>query len=329
MASNHPATEEIISKVVTESQVKNKGEKEEFLESNLSGRVLFADEIKEISNNLTEMQDIFVNNLRTVLSTIYTGSADLNIIWESPDCYVIGDKESILMSGLESHTDFEITDVILDVHSITANKKLNTHPDRNVSQGQPWVISKPANWSKSEWTIDTYLTTLVKAGLSPTQALDYWMVEWREKHIPHWANIRGTSSQAIRENIKKAEEKIESYDSSESYSPEEYFERTYHGKIIDESTTEVTVDGGYLPPRRDLFCHSRSGRLTWGYSGAGPTQLAVAILSDVLDENKITHDMAISFRDHLNKQISENDEWKYSEQKVYEWYDEFDSSESE
>jgi hypothetical protein len=43
--------------------------------------------------------------------------------------------------------------------------------------------------------------------------------------------------------------------------------------------TEVTVDGMPLDPRVDLRAMSEVG-FEWGYNGAGPMQLALAILAD-------------------------------------------------
>jgi hypothetical protein len=41
----------------------------------------------------------------------------------------------------------------------------------------------------------------------------------------------------------------------------------------------VTVDGKNLPPRHDLKLLSKAG-FEWTYEGAGPAQLALAILAD-------------------------------------------------
>jgi hypothetical protein len=41
----------------------------------------------------------------------------------------------------------------------------------------------------------------------------------------------------------------------------------------------VTVDGQPLPPRHDLKLLSKAG-FEWTYEGAGPAQLALAILAD-------------------------------------------------
>ncbi len=47
----------------------------------------------------------------------------------------------------------------------------------------------------------------------------------------------------------------------------------------------VTVDGRLLPPRHDLRRLSRAG-FEWTYEGAGPAQLALALLADHLGDDR-------------------------------------------
>jgi hypothetical protein len=47
----------------------------------------------------------------------------------------------------------------------------------------------------------------------------------------------------------------------------------------------VTVDGRRLPPRHDLKLLSKSG-FEWTYEGAGPAQLALALLADHLGDDR-------------------------------------------
>jgi hypothetical protein len=47
----------------------------------------------------------------------------------------------------------------------------------------------------------------------------------------------------------------------------------------------VTVDGRPLPPRHDLKLLSRAG-FEWTYEGAGPAQLALALLADHLGDDR-------------------------------------------
>jgi hypothetical protein len=54
--------------------------------------------------------------------------------------------------------------------------------------------------------------------------------------------------------------------------------KIYHGQRTPQGT-DVTVDGKPLDPRVDLRAMSKVG-FEWGYSGAGPMQLALAILAD-------------------------------------------------
>jgi hypothetical protein len=48
----------------------------------------------------------------------------------------------------------------------------------------------------------------------------------------------------------------------------------------------VTVDGGPLPPRLDLRKLSPAG-FEWTYEGAGPLQLALAILADHFGDDEV------------------------------------------
>ena len=47
----------------------------------------------------------------------------------------------------------------------------------------------------------------------------------------------------------------------------------------------VTVDGKPLPPRYDLKVVSKAG-FEWTYEGAGPAQLALALLADHLGDDR-------------------------------------------
>jgi hypothetical protein len=48
----------------------------------------------------------------------------------------------------------------------------------------------------------------------------------------------------------------------------------------------VTVDGRPLPPRHDLKLLSKAG-FEWTYEGAGPAQLALALLADHLGDDQM------------------------------------------
>ena len=59
--------------------------------------------------------------------------------------------------------------------------------------------------------------------------------------------------------------------------------KTYEGwRSLDGAL--VTVDGKPLPPRYDLRTLSKSG-FEWTYEGAGPAQLALALLADHLSDD--------------------------------------------
>ena len=59
-------------------------------------------------------------------------------------------------------------------------------------------------------------------------------------------------------------------------------DKQYQGRREGHTVT-VTVDGRPLNPRFDLWNHSPTG-FEWGYGGSGPTQLALALLADCLND---------------------------------------------
>lgn len=323
MPSNQPAPENIISQVVVKSETTSKDKREKYLHTDLSGRVIFGEDIMSAVEKLEEIQQIFESNLRTVISSIYTGDSDIEIFWQSQDYYIISDRENLLLRGLKAEID--VPDVVLEIHNQTANKVLQTYPDIRIDDGQAWTILKPKLWSECELTIDTFFTTLISAGLSPTQALDYWMIKIQDKHLPQWAETRGISPQAIRDNLNKATEVYAEFGGSTFFEPKEYFERIYTGYKSDDGDVTVTVNGGYLPPRRYEYTQSKTGSYNWGYNGAGPTQLAYAILADALGQTSISHAKVTSFRDKINADIGQSNRWKFSQKQILEWSKKYSS----
>src|SRR5258708_34841672 len=86
-------------------------------------------------------------------------------------------------------------------------------------------------------------------------------------------------------------EPVEGYRSKSRFvHPERRAMKIYEGaRSLDGAI--VTVDGKKLPPRLDLRTFSKAG-FEWTYEGAGPAQLALALLADHLgdDQAALAHD---------------------------------------
>lgn len=52
------------------------------------------------------------------------------------------------------------------------------------------------------------LKSFMAAGMSPAEALDYWIVEYRQYSQAEWADIRDRSQQAISKNLNGARQKL-------------------------------------------------------------------------------------------------------------------------
>ena len=73
--------------------------------------------------------------------------------------------------------------------------------------------------------------------------------------------------------------------------------KTYEGRR-EGYVAEVTVNGYPLNPRLDLWNHSPTG-FEWGYGGSGPAQLALALLSDHLDDD----DQALELHHEFKREV--------------------------
>ena len=61
-------------------------------------------------------------------------------------------------------------------------------------------------------------------------------------------------------------------------------------------TIVVTVDDAPLDPRLDLWPHSPTG-FEWGYGGAGPSQLALALVADCCQDEKFAVEIHQEFKE--------------------------------
>lgn len=283
---------------------------------------------------LSNVQRIFQQNFRTVLSSIYTDGISTEIILNTPQYVIFAEGGTAIQSALKEELDGEkrLTEefdmlsrwsLVTACHENYAKRQIKNHPAAELEQDNRtlYIISKERRWEEAEWTVQTLLTTLVRSGLSPTQALDYWMVKYRNVHPPNWARHRGTSSDTVRQNVNRAEKHLNQ--NLENQEHETYFSREYRGKKSDQET-RVTVDGGPLPPRRDITADSRNGDMSWGYRGAGPRQLAVALLADALRQDEIEGGKISEFVKYINREVDNSTEWTLTEEQIKKWSSDYD-----
>lgn len=282
------------------------------------------DELQVVNTDLKDTQKTLQANLKYILGCTITGSDDIHLLWQSSSYVIFDDRDGILTEGLSDNIDFECDlSLIHKLHSRMANKIFRSFTEKPPREGDTWIINVPQHWAHATQSMETLLTELIKKGISPTQALDYWMVKIQNKTIPNWATEREKSTQTIRKNIEKATERINKDISSLEFDADHYFKSVYDGRYTTENRRIVSVNGHHLDPRTDLYDYSSSGSLSWGYRGAGPTQLAAAMLCDVIGANQVNHDMVLSFRKFCNKKMGESDQWRIVEDEIRKWHKEY------
>lgn len=274
---------------------------------------------------LTEIQTTLQENLRAIVGDAYSGTTPtgITVVCESPGYYIFGDDEQILQDALAIECGFsDAMTHIGAMHRRTASQYLNTYPDKELDTEDAWVVRKCRSWYDAQWAIDKLFTHLIGRGLSPTQALDYWMVSILNNRSIEWAQIRGTTAQTIRHSVRTAKENLSTTTDSAPELTNSPFQRTYRGHT-DDGETEVTVDGNSLYSRVDIKEYAASRKLTWGYRGGGTYQLAVALLADALGTDEIPFAALDDFVGFLNAELA--DEWTLTAEQIQAWvYDNTD-----
>jgi hypothetical protein len=83
--------------------------------------------------------------------------------------------------------------------------------------------------------------------------------------------------------------------------------------VVDEAGLVHMLD-----PRLDLRNHSPTG-LSWGYSGSGPAQLALAILCHALHRDERAEDLYQEFKDAVVSRFDQNQPWRLTTDDVLGW----------
>jgi hypothetical protein len=294
----------------------------DIIELPTSSRDLFTRlELYPLQKRLTEIQQTVESNLRTIIGGSRSGCepTDISILAETPQYYILYDKFEILQDSLQA--EYEVPYTVRTAHRLQANQILDRVKCDAPSTDAPiWIIQKPSHWYDGQWAMIQTLSHFIQCGMSPTEALDYWMVEIMNSPVRYWAHVRGKTKESIYNHLRKAKGKIDVQAHPESPSGYDFTNRTYSSEKI-EDLEYITVDNGFLHPRRDLMNPSLSGKMTSGNKGAGPKQLAVALLADSLGDEQ-----ARQLAPELHGQIyhlaktDEDGNWTLSEERLKQWY---------
>ena len=278
-------------------------------------------EMLELREQVIKIQAVLESNLRTIIGGARPGTepTDVSVLAETPRYYVLYDKLEIIRESLSEENEVSYT--VITAHRQRAKQILDRLKCDLPPTGAPvWVIQKPSHWYDGQWSAIQTLSHFIQCGMSPTEALDYWMVEIMNASVFHWAHVRGKSNKSIYNQLRKAKKKIDLQAHPETPSGYDFTERTYRSQKIDDMEY-ITVDNGPLHPRRDIMNPSLSGKMTSGYNGAGPKQLAVALLADSEGDEQ-----AEQFASALHGQVqnlattNEDGNWELSEEQLQRWY---------
>ena len=97
--------------------------------------------------------------------------------------------------------------------------------------------------------------------------------------------------------------------------------KAYSGRRDRSGGTIVRIvehgDAHALPLRLDLENRSPTG-FEWGYGGSGPAQLALAILADALDNDRLARQLYQKFKWRVIAPLPRDRPWQISQRRVLE-----------
>lgn len=86
--------------------------------------------------------------------------------------------------------------------------------------------------------------------------------------------------------------------------------------LIDEENIDIRL----ISPLRSQNVERFSDDFAWGYSGDGPSQLALALLLEVTNDEKLSVELCLSFRERFIEGIEENC-WAFTAELIQGWID--------
>lgn len=98
--------------------------------------------------------------------------------------------------------------------------------------------------------------------------------------------------------------------------------KTYYGVFGGPLTWSLLVEQGgvrqHVALRLDLCNHSPDG-VAWGYPGSGPAQCALALLADLLQDDRRALRLYQRFKVDYISRFERSDNWALSDSEVLRW----------
>lgn len=140
-------------------------------------------------------------NLESYLDEVTNGR--LRIVADRPTAFVFADPARQVIAELlrESGEYTALNEQIVRAIMVHVAADLTT---REWDDTDPVVVWKPEDWQRGEGGVERILTWLLKVGLTPAQALDFWATVLRGVPQSTWADTRGVDTATVTENVTRA-----------------------------------------------------------------------------------------------------------------------------
>lgn len=123
----------------------------------------------------------------------------------------------------------------------------------------PIYIDFPEGWDTGQfYTLQRFSELIWRYELTPSEALDYWAVKRMKTDSQKWAGRRDVSPEAIRKNIRQAEEKLSDDELGASH-PNGTIQAAPLDEVPEDNHFDRDVDRVYIPARDAVTERKESG----------------------------------------------------------------------
>lgn len=115
----------------------------------------------------------------------------------------------------------------------------------------PVYVDFPDGWDTGQfYTLQRFSELIWRYELTPAEALDYWAVKRMDTDTHRWAGRRDVGAEAIRKNIRQAEEKLSDDDLGATH-PNGTIEAVLLDEVPDDGDPHDSDADRFYVPRRD------------------------------------------------------------------------------
>lgn len=216
-------------------------------------------DVEAVEETLSDLQEAIADELYTEYKRALTGSGARRLLHEDRDMLVFAFDRGRIARFLDApaHSDTTRAAEIAHLYQAQYRHKFGVSVSltrvSNLKEAYqmyvPVFIDYPDDWQTAQSIGVMRMLDLFQYGLTPAEAVDYWLFERQHTDIHELGGLRDVEYESMKKNISRAQNKLQDEDNAPYY------------EVNDIRTVNLSdIDGPEsLPEDRKLFVYDEIG----------------------------------------------------------------------